>query len=93
VDGKSLESHARAGACPEGRYAAAAASPTARKAEAARKGGGFGPGDAVAGVVKVATLGRVEMCATCRSRRKVLNAMGWRGVVRHPLRVLRLFTR
>lgn len=50
-----------------------------------------GPGDALAGAIKVATLGRVKMCATCKSRRRQMNEWGWRECVRHPVRLVRLF--
>lgn len=50
-----------------------------------------GPGDALAGAIKAATLGRVKMCATCKSRRRQMNEWGWRECVRHPVRLGRLF--
>lgn len=50
-----------------------------------------GPGDALAGAIKVVTFWRVKMCESCRGRRRTMNQWGWWEMVRHPVRTAQLF--
>ena len=41
----------------------------------------FGPGDILAYIIMAATLGFVRPCATCKSRRRRMNDLGWWGLL------------
>lgn len=41
----------------------------------------WAPGEVAAGLIKVVTLGRVKMCAKCKTRRTRWNKMGWLGIL------------
>jgi hypothetical protein len=85
ITGRPTSEHAGAAECPhpDGSRFTGEPTPTPTRRP--------GPGDAMAGLIKLVTLGRVAPCGACGSRRQKMNAWGWRGCLLHPLRLAKLF--